>query len=67
MVEAAEAASIYNVLNYRWKGKSAQKVTAKVTEKSVGFSWTALDWSIGAIPVAHFDTWKARWQAAHHE
>jgi len=43
MVEAAEAASIYNCLKCIWKAKSAQKVTAKVTEKSAGFSWTVLD------------------------
>ena len=42
-MEAAENATIYKCLKCIWKVKSAQKVTAKVTEKSAGFGWTVLD------------------------
>ena len=43
MVEAVEAASIYNVLKCRLKVRSAEKVATKVTERSAGFSRTVLD------------------------
>jgi len=33
MVEAAEVASIYNVLKCRWKAKSAQKLLLKLLKK----------------------------------
>jgi len=43
MVVTAEVASIYNVLKCRWKAKSAQKVTVKLTAESAGFGWTVLE------------------------
>ena len=43
MVEAAEVASIYNVIEVQMEGQIGSKATAKVTEEvlaSVGRYWT---------------------------